>query len=149
MNVRPARSAKKGWRRCDKCITCRHSENRFKFTSSATGESFLISQDITCKDQRVLYIIECRQCRLQYVGKTVQSLQDRGRQHIQAVMESLGLTQSNKLYQHFTTNGHDHSDILIYAIEIIHGDDFVLAARERFYIDKLQTVYKGLNSNRT
>ena len=61
----------------------------------------------------------------------------------------MDLASNNKLYQHFTSMGRDHTDMLVYAIEVVHGDDFVLAARERYYIDKLQTIYKGLNSNRT
>ena len=54
-----------------------------------------------------------------------------------------------KLYRHFATNGHTHADMLIFGIERVYGDAFVLAARERFYIDKMETVYRGLNSNRT
>ena len=129
-------------------MVCKHSENRFKYINNATGESMLISQEISCKAKRIIYIIECKKCRLQYVGKTVQSLSVRGRQHIQA-MDSLGPTQNNKLYSHFSSRGHDHTDMRFFAIEIVQGDDFVLAARERYHMDKLQTIYKGLNSNCT
>ena len=62
---------------------------------------------------------------------------------------NMSLTKSNTLYQHFSTNGHTHADLLIYGIEKVHGDDYTLAARERYYIDKFETIYKGLNSNRT
>ena len=145
---RPQRSAKKGWRKCDTCLTCKHSKNRFWFKNRATGEQVLIPQDTSCKDKRVIYMIECRKCGVQYIGKTVQSLSVRGRQHIQAV-ESLCLTQNNKLYTHFTTRGHNHSDMLFFVIERVQGDDFVLASRERFHMDRFQTIYKGLNTNRT
>ena len=77
---------------------------------------------------------------------SVQPLIDRGTQHVQAVKS---LTHNNKLYNHFSTNGHSHADMLIFGIERVHGDDFVLAARERFYIDKFETIHKGLNNNRT
>lgn len=147
-NRRPQRTATKGWRRCSACTTCKHSENRVRFTCTATGETFPILQNITCKNERILYIIECKVTHLQYVGKSVQSLMSRGRQHIQAV-ESLTRTKDNKLYKHFSSTGRSHADMIIYAIETIHGDDFVLAARERFWIDKLQTTYKGLNTYRT
>ena len=73
---------------------------------------------------------------------------NRGRQHILAV-ESLTQAKDTKLYKHFSTAGHSHADMTILAIEKVYGDEFVLAARERFWIDKLQTVYKGLNSYRT
>ena len=144
--TRPARLAKKGWRKCSGCTTCNHSENRTKVICNANKETWQISQDINCKNHRTIYIIECRKDHLQYVGKSVQTLMDRGRQHIQLAQSR---THPNKLYQHFSTNGHTHADMLIFGIERVHGDDFVLAARERYYIDKFQTIYKGLNSNRT
>ena len=143
---RLTRLAKQGWRRCANCITCCHSENKTRVTCYATGETWQITQDISCKDKRIVYIMECRKHHLQYVGKSVQSLMDRGRQHVDAIKSQ---KQHNKLYQHFTTKGHCHTDLLIYGIERVHGDDFTLAARERFYIDKFETIYKGLNSNRT
>ena len=62
---------------------------------------------------------------------------------------STKLLKKSLLYKHFSTQGHSHADMLIHGIELVHGDDFVLAARERFWIDKLQTTYKGLNSYRT
>ena len=131
-NGRPQRCAAKGWRRCSTCTTCKHSENRNRFTCKATGETFKIQQNITCKEEKVLYIIECKVTHLQYVGKSIQSLMNRGRQHIQAV-ESLTRTKDNKLYRHFSSPGHSHADMIIYAIEKIHeihGDEFVLAVRE-------------------
>ena len=147
-NRRPQRNATKGWRRCSTCITCKHSENRVRFTCKATGETFPILQNITCKDDPTVYIIECKVCQLQYVGKSIQSMMNRGRQHIQAV-ESLTRAKDNKLYKHFSSPGHSHADMTIFAIEKIHGDEFMLAARERFWIDKLQTTYRGLNTYRT
>ena len=147
-NMRPKRLATRGWRRCSNCTNCKHSENRIKFTCKATGETFSISQDITCKDKSLIYLIECKKCQLQYVGKSVQSLMNRGRQHIQAV-QSLTMAKESKLYKHYSSLGHSHADMTIIGIEAVHGDDFVLAARERFWMDKLQTTFKGLNSYRT
>ena len=93
-------------------------------------------------------MIECRKCQVQYVGKSVQSLMNRGRQHIQA-LESLTNNKDTKFYRHFSTAGHTHADMSFLAIEKVHGDEFVLATRERFWIDKMQTISKGLNSYRT
>ena len=147
-NPRPRRGATKGWRRCSTCTTCKHSENKVRFHSKATGETFPIKQNITCKDDRTIYIIECRVCQTLYVGKSIQNLMNRGRQHIQAV-ESLTRAKDTKLYRHFCSPGHSHADMVIFGIEKVHGDDFVLAARERYWIDKLQTTSKGLNTYRT
>ena len=71
VSKRPQRSAKRGWRRCKTCTTCKHSENKFQFISKATGENLVISQNINCKDKRIIYVIECRRCKVQYIGKTI------------------------------------------------------------------------------
>ena len=120
---------------------------------SATKETLTISQEVTCKDTYTIYVIHCLLCEQQYVGKTVQPLMDRGRQHIQAVQalqaDPTNIDTARKLYRHFATNGHTHANMKIFAIERVYGDAFILAARERFYMDKMETVYRGLNSNRT
>ena len=150
---RPSRAAKMGWRKFSGCTTCTHSRNMVRFTCTATKEIITINQDISCKHRDTLYVIHCLLCQQQYVGKTVQPLMDRGRQHIQAVQalqaDPTNVDKASKLYRHFATNGHSHADMLIFGIEKVHGDAFVLAARERYYIDKLETIYRGLNSNRT
>ena len=53
------------------------------------------------------------------------------------------------MYQQLTTNGHSSQDMLIYAIEQVFGDSFTLEARERYYINKADSVRKGLNTYRT
>ena len=76
-STRPQRQATKGWRKCSSCVTCKHSENRTRFTSKATGEVHFISQNITCKVRGIIYLIECRKCGVQYVGKSIQNLMKR------------------------------------------------------------------------
>ena len=57
------------------------------------------------------------------------------------------LLEKPKLYQHFS--GHSVNDKKFFAIEVVKGDVFTLEARERYWIDKLCTITRGLNSNRT
>ena len=59
------------------------------------------------------------------------------------------MTVVGKLYQHFTTNGHNSGHMRIFPIELVHGDVVTLGVRERFWIDKLDTVRNGLNSYKT
>ena len=70
----------------------------------------------------------------------------RAGQHRRAVLNGDG---SQKMYQHFQSRGHTASDMRFLAMEQVFGDDFILAAKETFWIDKLQMIRKGLNSNRT
>ena len=81
------RQATKGWRKCNRCMTCSRSLNVTRYTGSATKETFTISEDICCKDSPTIYILECTKCQHQpqYVGKTTGCLMDRGRDHINAI----------------------------------------------------------------
>ena len=53
------------------------------------------------------------------------------------------------MYEHFERRGHSAKDMKFFAIEEVSGDEFVLGARETYWIDKLHTVMKGLNTYRT
>ena len=123
-----------------------------KFEGTATRRTYQIAEDIICKDENVLYIIMCTKCasRPQYVGKSTRCLQTRGREHINAVDKgNFEGSSSGKMYEHFTTNNHSSRDMFIFAIEVVHGDATTLSVRERFWINQLDTIRRGLNSNRT
>jgi len=54
------------------------------------------------------------------------------------------------LARHFEGPGHTSRDFSCFAIELVRGGDvFTLGARERLWIDKMDTVMNGLNTNRT
>ena len=96
----------------------------------------------------LIYIIECQRCNHepQYAGKTKGCLMVRGGQHRRLVQDEL--LEKPKLYQHFSSNGHSVNDMKFFAIEVVKGDVFTLEARERYWIDNLCTITRGLNSNR-
>ena len=74
----------------------------------------------------------------------------RGREHILAVDKgNFEGSASGKMYQHFTSNGHDSRDMVIYGIEAVHGDEVTTGVRERYWIQVLDTIRRGLNSNKT
>ena len=129
------------------------SKNMTKFKGSATGDTYEVSEMIQCKTRNVLYIIECTKCnkRPQYVGKTSRCLMERGREHVHAIENGKlnGSAAAGKMYNHFLSNGHSTRDMLIYAIEIVHGDVVTTGVRERYWINKLDTVRNGLNAYKT
>ena len=150
---RPLRN-KKGWKTCTKCLVCLHSGNRQEFTSYATKEVFKIDSFITCKTRNIIYICECARCGLQSVGKTSQTLQARGGQHRRAVVKGTDKNaHTAKMYEHFQQRGHTVSDMRFIAIEAVQGrfknDEETLSTRERFWIDRLQTISSGLNTYHT
>ena len=148
----PPRAVQTGWRRCNRCLTCEHSQNKSEFKVTATKERRNINQDINCKTCQIIYVVECSKCpnHPQYIGKTKRSLMARGREHLGNIqkLRSEGKSTS-KMYEHFSTNGHTTRDFLIFGIEQVFGDEFTLRARERYYIDTCDTVRNGLNTYRT
>ena len=84
-------------------------------------------------------------CDLQYVGKTKSEFKTRMNSH----RAGIGKGQS-ALARHFEGPGHTSRDFSCFAIELVRGGDvFTLGARERLWIDKMDTVMNGLNTNRT
>ena len=150
----PTRGAQLGWRRCHKCTTCKYSENQTAFKISATKETVSINQRLDCKTRNVIYVVTCLKCpdHPQYIGKTKRSLMVRGREHLQNI-ERLKLGTFNKpaskMYNHFISKGHHSRDFHIHAIEEVFGDDFVAMTREHHWINRADTVRRGLNTYKT
>ena len=150
----PVRAAQLGWRKCNKCITCRHSENKSAFIISATKEKVPISQQLDCKTVGLLYVVVCLRCwnKPQYIGKTGRTLMERGREHLLNIEKIRSGTYNrtvSKMYSHFTTNGHTSQDFVIFGIEEIIGDDFIAQTRERYWINRADSVRSGLNTYKT
>ena len=150
----PSRMAQKGWKCCNRCTTCSYSENKTSVLVSATKERIPIHQTITCKTCGVLYVVECTKCpeRPQYIGKTGRSLMIRGREHVYNInkKKTEGSNRSTtKMYSHFSTNGHTSRDLIIYGIEQVFGDEFTQQAKERLFINRFDSVRKGLKTYRT
>ena len=143
-NARPKRIAM-GFKKCNNCTTCIYSENTRYFKCSATGESFEIKQPLNCLDTNVIYVVCCRKCRIQYVGKTTGTFRARMDAHRCKINGSA----DSSLASHFKSRGHNLHHFLAFPVEKVHGDQFTILARERYWINKLDVIAKGLNTNRT
>lgn len=53
-----------------KCAVCKHITENKKFTSTITKESFPITDHISCRYTWIIYLVTCKVCQKQYVGKT-------------------------------------------------------------------------------
>jgi len=144
-SARPRR-IQTGWKTCGKnCISCIHSGNKKSFRCFASNQTFDITQNISCNDANLIYVVECRKCSKQYVGKTTSAFKTRMNAHRSAIGKS-----GTSLARHFESAGHSSQDFFAYGIEIVVGrDPFILGARERMWIDRLDTISRGLNCNRT
>jgi hypothetical protein len=143
-----------GWRTCHKlpCSACTYSRNMSSFKVKATGKIKEINQIITCGDTNVIYCIECEKCGLQYVGKTKNSFKTRCYQHSYAVKkyDAKEDKYSGPVAEHFNRPGHSKENMLFFALEkVVSTDPFILGTRERFYIDEMDVINRGINRNRT
>jgi len=143
-NNRPRRT-NVGFKTCGKCTTCSFSENVKSFRCHATGEEISLTQDLKCTDKGVIYVICCRHCNQQYVGKTSGTFRARMDAHRTAIRGSSDTTVA----AHFKLPGHKFHHFFAFPIELVTGDPFTIGARERYWINKLDVISRGINCNRT
>ena len=143
LNVRPVRQ-QFGFKKCTDCVACKFGVNKSYFHSNASGEKFTINQRITCESRNVVYIIFCKKCNCQYVGKTINALKER----INAHRYSIG-TSSTPVACHFEQRGHSINDLGYFGIEIVQGDIHDLGAVEKMWIRILDVIRFGMNKYRT
>jgi len=115
-----------------------------QFKCTSTGITYKIKNRIGCDDKNVIYLIQCKNCNEQYIGKTSGVVKLRLNKHRNSIGQSV-----TSVAKHFELPGHSVRDFFAFGIERVVGDDFVLGTRERFWIDTMDVVSRGMNSNRT
>ncbi len=105
---------------------------------------------------------------MQYVGKTITSFKKRAtayspsvnnahkkKEHLQALKSNQGEKiekpkNEGPVGEHFAQKNHSISDMFFFAIEkVVKDDPFIVGARERFYINRMDDLRNGINKNRT
>ena len=94
---------------------------------------------------------------MQYVGKTTLAMKTRAGQHRRSVEIARLEKEKGKVdpkitpvAQHFSQGGHSENHMFFFAFEkVINDDPHVIGTRERFHIDRMQVLEKGINRNRT
>ena len=66
-----SRVSKRNESRCD--IFKNHMVFKNEFTCTATGKTYKVRGDRTCKSDNVVYLINCKTCKQQYVGSAFES----------------------------------------------------------------------------
>ena len=136
-----------------KCKTCPSFNTEKLFTSSFSGRSYRTSSNtnLSCTTSNIIYLVTCRKCKIQYTGKTEQSLRSRVNGHRDSIRRSKKL-----IGQHFSTKDHSEKDFSIQIIDKLYAQqgendkDFEnrLLIREKYWMLELGTVYPyGLNDN--
>ena len=60
-------SFKCGSKRCDVCLNVNETST---FTSTVTGETYIINHKFNCNDKCLAYLLTCNCCKKQYVGQS-------------------------------------------------------------------------------
>ena len=140
-----SKSSWKGSKPCGKhrCITCKMLyPPTEQFTSTTTGETFKIQGSFTCDSTNLIYLIQCRKCRMQYIGQTGTSLTCRMAGHRHDIKYKL----EKPVSQHFTKLSHNGTHCHVVAIDKAPSDVTSRLLRETSWIRRLVTLEPhGLN----
>ena len=99
------------------------------FTSHSNSSSHQIRGNITCSTSNVIYLISCRVCGIQYVGKTRTTLKRRFYGHRSTVNTK---KLDTPVGQHFYFPNHSNTDMILQGIESLGTrPDTVRASREK------------------
>ena len=131
---------------CDdsQCKTCKHVKSDTTVTSTSTGKSYVVkAHSEPCKVAYVIYLLECKKCKMQYVGKTKRTLSERFSEHLHDIKHGHNKSVSN----HFNLPGHSSDDVTVTILEQIEDTcKSRLKAREKYWIEELRTLRPhGLN----
>ena len=117
--------------------------------SDFNGYKYVIKDQVNCQSKNVIYRWGCKKTNCKdhpknsYIRKTTQTLQKRFSQHRDYIKRNIITEPSG---EHFTLPGHSVSDIEGLVIEKVKSNDqYVLKAREHYYIKKFDSFRNGLH----
>ena len=145
------RQATQGYKKCGRvnCPSCLHSTNKTSHTCNFTGQSFPITNSISCHTPGVVYTVSCAKASggcgrvqgPQYVGVTTRPGRVRCGEHVGTATQACHSNTTKPVGTHFRLPGHSHSDLVFLPIEkVVSKDRFVLEARETYWIGKYESV---------
>ena len=129
-----------GMIKCNKpCSICPFIKVQKAVKSTSNSKVVDLHKHHTCEDKNICYILECKKCRMQYIGETDRTLKD-------GYLEHRGYIRREKLEK---STGHDISDMSISVLERIYSTDpLYRKIRESYYIEQFESLTKGINRKR-
>lgn len=144
--------------KCEKprCKTCKHIVTT-KTIIDHNGNLITLSDKLNCQSRSIVYVIECKNCRIRYVGESCQKLKDRLNQH----RSDIKCKKDTVIATHFSQNCPDVNFLQIIPLEKVprmipeaytfmgmldNSDEVRLYRREQFWMKRLKTLTPhGLN----
>ena len=124
-----------------RCITCKHLDCNNYLKSTTTGFCYPIRHRFSCTSSNIIYLITCKKCKKQYVGRTTNQLNHRLNPHHTSIINN----KTMYLYIHFNFPDHSFEHLSVQAIDQASSWQ-ELKRLEHHWIHTLQTqAPKGLN----
>ena len=139
-----------------RCKTCQHIRTTRTITDP-NGNLISLHDQLNCQSKNVIYVIECSNCGIRYVGETSQKLKDRVNQH----RSDINCKRSKVIATHFSQNCPDRNFLKITPVEKVprlipeayspatlmeYSDEVRLYKREQAWMRRLKTLHpRGLN----
>ena len=129
-----------GTYRCRNCNICQYvKEGPFFYANQIR---YRTTGCINCNTDYIIYMIECRQCQLKYIGQTSKNIRTRIYQHLRDIINH----SNTSVAQHFTSQRHTLSDVSVRAITLAPRNVAQRLIVERTWISTLRTTTPlGLN----
>ena len=129
-----------------KCVNLhRYNVPGNTFMSTATGQTFPISQCLNCESHNIIYLVTCTKpdCLHQYVGESGRKHRDRAPEHL----SDINIEKDTPVSRHFRGEGHNLSHFSVQVIEKCQREDTAYRkTRENYWelilkpeINKLQS----------
>lgn len=132
-----------GMKTCTKCPICPFVIPCKSVKATSNNTKIDINTSVNCKSKNLIYCIFCEHCRMQYIGESERTLQERFSEH-RAYVTNKYLTKATGA--HFNLPGHSISDMKVTILEKVHSQDpLVRKEREELFIRKFNTKYRGMN----
>ena len=120
------------------CVLPGHKSKTERWTSHYRP---LLQTTATCKMKNLVYLIECRRCKKQYVGETENALHIRLNGHRSDIRHNRA---EKPVGAHFNLPEHSIEDLTILVVEKIQFDDTDLRRhRESYWIHKIHSLAPG------
>ena len=137
----------RGRKRASGIYCCQVLEESDQFLSRTTGETYKIRQDISCKSENIIYLVNCKNCRMQGVG-SCKGFAKRVSNYISCIERK---SPGCKIEQHFLQQGHSIQDFAVLDIVKLENPppDPIERLREfeGYWMVKLNTLEPhGMNS---
>ena len=113
-------------------MTCMNLVLGSSFSSNLTNKNYIIvspNDTMNCSSKNIFYLITCRKCGIQYVGKTSRTLRSRMNNHRNRLKQLANFY----LYNHLNSDGLSLDDISILPIEaVLHSPGYTTTIWSNF-----------------